>query len=169
MSSSAITSLLPHLTPREAVADTMHRCVLGIDTNNKELFESAMSKDPSATFIAGPATFTGWSEISSIFEAVWKVTTLHQITNMRVCLADEKTEKASLTCHCISYHVRPEDAFDVRDTSYTAGSLYDVEVVKDDGDQGLWKILHWRITVLWTTGERGVLHGEGSKLDAVAR
>lgn len=152
------TASLPLLTPREAVADAMYRCVLGIDTNNKQLFESAMSKDPTATFIAGPATFTGWNQISSIFEAVWKVNTLHSVTNMRVNLKDEKADTASLTCHAISYHVRPENAFDVEDTSYTAGSLYDVDLVRDKEDGGLWKILHWRITIQWTTGERSILH-----------
>jgi hypothetical protein len=42
----------------------------------------------------------------------------------------------------------------VEDKRYTAGSLYDIEVVKMDGE---WKMLNWEIRVLWTVGDRSIL------------
>jgi hypothetical protein len=85
------------------------------------------------------------------------VVTLHSITNIRVELRDEDAFAASLTAHAIAYHMRPDDAFKPEDASYTAGSLYFIDLVKDQTD-GMWKIKTWRIQVQWTTGDTKVLH-----------
>lgn len=63
-----------------------------------------------------------------------------------------------MTAHALSYHVRPDDALKPEDTSYTASSLYFVDLVRDSND-GLWKIKKWDIKVQWTTGDIAVLHG----------
>jgi hypothetical protein len=65
--------------------------------------------------------------------------------------------RAKLTANCMSYHVKPEDAMKVEDTSYTASSLYFIDLVKDG--EGVWRIERWEIRVLWTTGDIGILHG----------
>jgi hypothetical protein len=52
---------LTNLSPREAVADALHRCVLGIDTKNKDLFASGCVTDESMILVAGPTTLTGWT------------------------------------------------------------------------------------------------------------
>ena len=62
-----------------------------------------------------------------------------------------------MTCHAVAYHVRPDDALKKEDTSYTVGSLYSLDLVKDGGE---WKIKKWAITIQWTTGDVGVLHGQ---------
>ncbi|KAF2875671.1 hypothetical protein BDV95DRAFT_562383 [Massariosphaeria phaeospora] len=149
---------LPSLTPREAVADALHRCVLGLDTNNRALFESGCLMDETMTLIAGPfGTLEGWAAASAIVLLLFDLVTMHTLSNIRVELQDG-ADTASLTAHAISYHIRPEEAHKPEDTSYTAGNLYYVDLVRDKGD-GLWKIKKWDIRNLWVTGDRAVLEG----------
>ncbi|ETN42439.1 uncharacterized protein HMPREF1541_01594 [Cyphellophora europaea CBS 101466] len=152
----AQTTALTALTPREAVADALHRCVLGLDTNDRDLFESACLKDETATVLAGPDTIYGWDAINALMSRVFLVVTTHFITNIRVELKDTTT--AFMTAHAIAYHVRPDDVYKPADTSYTAACLYFMDLVKDDTD-GLWKIKRWEIKIQWTSGDRAVLHG----------
>ncbi|KFY77890.1 hypothetical protein V499_02825 [Pseudogymnoascus sp. VKM F-103] len=153
----AVQLSLPSLTPREAVADALHRCILGIDTNNRDVFESACLKGEDMIITLGPATFSGWAAINELFVNVFKLITTHIASNIRVELEDG-ADTANLTAHVISYHVKPEDAVKVEDTSYTAGTLYDIDLVRDGGD-GLWKIKRWDLKIQWTTGDKAVLHG----------
>jgi hypothetical protein len=148
---------LTGLSPREAVADALHRCVLGIDTNNQDLFGSGCLKNESMSIIAGPYTIEGWTAISDFFQKVFVLETTHVISNIRIELKDG-ADTASMTAHALSYHIRPEDAFKPEDTSYTASSLYSIDLVKDSSD-GLWKIKKWDMKILWTTGDKAVLHG----------
>jgi hypothetical protein len=152
----ATSTTLTGLTPREAITDALHRCVLGIDSNNRELFESSCLKDESMTVVAGPFNIEGWSAINDFFAKLFTLVTTHTISNIRIEVNDD-ADTASMTAHAISYHVRPEEALTQEDTSYTASSLYDIDLVKDESDN-LWKIKKWGIQVLWTTGERAVLH-----------
>jgi hypothetical protein len=153
----AVQLSLPSLTPREAVADALHRCILGIDSNDRDIFESGCLKGEDMTITIGPATFSGWAAITELFVNVFKLITTHITSNIRVEL-EEGADTAKITAHAISYHVKPEDAIKVEDTSYTAGSLYDIDLVRDWGD-GLWKIKRWDLKILWTTGDKAVLHG----------
>jgi hypothetical protein len=146
---------LTALSPREAVADALHRCVLGIDSNNQDLFESGCLKNESMTIVAGPITIEGWTAISEFFLRVFVLVTTHVISNIRVELKDDT---ASMTAHVLAYHVRPDDALKPEDTSYTASCLYFIDLVKDSND-GLWKIKKWEIKIQWTTGDRAILHG----------
>ena len=130
----AHSGTLTVLSPREAVADALHRCLLGLDSNDRDLFESACLKEESMTVVA-----------------------THFITNIRVELKDV-ANTAFMTAHVVAYHVRPEDAFKPEDTSYTAGALYFIDLVKDDTD-GLWKIKKWEIKIQWTSGDKAILHG----------
>jgi hypothetical protein len=151
------STVLTGLTPREAIADTLHRAVLGLDTNDTALFSSAiLTSDPALTVIAGPFTASGWPSISALFEPAFRVVTTHVVSNIRIELEDNGADKARMTAHAISYHVRPEDALKEEDTSYTASSLYDIEVV-NVREEGVWKMKRWEMKVLWTVGNRGVL------------
>jgi hypothetical protein len=149
------TATLTALTPREAVADALYRAVLGIDSNNRELFESACLKDESMTFSAGQFNLKGWSQISDLFVTLSKVVTTHITSNIRV---EVKDDTASMTASAVAYHVKEDEAFKPEDTSYTAYNLYDIDLVKDD-DDGLWKIKRWEIKALWTTGHASVVYG----------
>jgi hypothetical protein len=148
---------LTALSPREAVADAIHRCVLGIDSNNRDLFESGCLKNESMTVVAGSITLKGWTAISEFFLRVFVLVTTHIISNIRIELKDG-ADTASMTAHVLAYHVRPDDALKPEDTSYTASCLYFIDLVKDSND-GLWKIKKWEIKIQWTTGDSAVLHG----------
>lgn len=149
--------VLPGLTPREAIADALHRSVLGIDSNNREILESGLLKNEEIVVIAGPVTVQGWPAVSEFFDTVFKLTTTHVTSNIRIEVEDG-ADTASMTAHAISYHVKPEDALKEEDTSYTAACLYDIDLVKD-GNDGLWKIKKWILNILWTTGDKAVLYG----------
>ncbi|KAF2242315.1 hypothetical protein BU26DRAFT_438662 [Trematosphaeria pertusa] len=148
---------LTALSPRKAVADALHRCMLGIDSNNRALFESSCLKNESMTVVAGPMTFEGWPAISDFFFRLFDLVTTHITSNIRVELKDG-ADTASMSAHVLAYHVRPDDAFTPEDTSYTGACLYWIDLVKDCGD-GLWRIKKWEIKILWSTGDRAVLHG----------
>jgi hypothetical protein len=154
--------LLPNLTPHESITDTLHRLTLGLDTNNPLLVESACLKTPALTFTYGPLgsqeTVTGWDAIAPMFDRVFRLVTTHTVSNVRVDLENEAATTARMTAHVVSYHVREQEAFVAADTSYTASSLYDIDVVKDEEDSGLWKIKTWNARILWTTGDIKVLH-----------
>lgn len=147
--------LLTGLTPREAVADALHRCILGIDSNDWVLFESACLLNEEMMWIGGGFDVKGWSAIKELFQRLFVINTTHTISNVRIKL-EENEVSASMTAHAISYHVRPADAFKPEDTSYTASSLYAIDLVKGV-DDGLWRIKKWEAKVLWTTGDRAVL------------
>ncbi|KAF1957988.1 hypothetical protein CC80DRAFT_491298 [Byssothecium circinans] len=129
---------LTALSPREAVADALHHCVFGIDSNNRDLFESACLKTESMTFVAGPTTIEGWTAINEACLKLFDLATSHVTSNIRVELRDS-ADTAYMTANALSYHVRPDDALKPEDTSYTASSLYFIDLVKDSND-GLWKI-----------------------------
>ena len=149
---------LPNLSPRDAVIDALHRCFTGMDTNNRDLYESACLKDESMTVVIGPTTVQGWTAISELTDKVFQLVTSHVITNIRVAL-EEGAETASVTASAIAYHIRPEEAFTPEDTSYTSSSVYRFEIVKDPKD-GLWKIKRWEFQILWTVGDPAVVHGK---------
>lgn len=107
------------------------------------------------TFIAGPVTKKGWTGIRDFFDKAFDLVTTHVSSNIRVELEDG-ADTASLTAHVIAYHVRPEDALSLEDTSYTVACLYFMDLVRD-GSDGLWKIKKWQLKYLWTTGDRGVV------------
>jgi len=148
---------LTALNPREAVADALYRCVAGIDSNDLDLFGSACLKNESMTVVAGPINIEGWAAINNFFSRLFVLVTTHITSNIRIEVKDG-ANTAFMTANALSYHVRPDDALKHEDTSYTASSLYYIDLIKDSSD-GLWKIKKWEIRVLWTTGDRAVLHG----------
>jgi len=157
MSMSAMTNFLPNLTPREAVADALHRCVLGIDSQSHDLFASAILNDDSSSLVINPVTLNGWPAIDAAMTRAFAVVTTHFVTNIRVEV-EEGAETAKMTANAIAYHVRPDEAFGKENTSYTAGCLYFMDLVRKEG---LWRIKRWEIKTQWTTGDIKVLHPDG--------
>ena len=148
---------LTGLSAREAVADALYRCVLGMDSNNRSLFESACLKGEDMVVVAGSIPLHGWAAIDAMMDRVFAIVTTHTVSNIRVEVKGDDADTAQITAHAISHHVREEDATKLEDTSYTASSLYDIELVKVEA--GLWKMKTWLIRVLWTVGDPAVLHG----------
>ncbi|KAF9737439.1 hypothetical protein PMIN01_05218 [Paraphaeosphaeria minitans] len=99
---------LPSPTPREAIADALSRCTLGLDTHSRPLFGSACLQDSTMAVAIGPTVVSGWPAVSAFFERVFHVITMHVITNVRIAVEDG-ADTATLSAHAISYHVREED------------------------------------------------------------
>ncbi|OAK96658.1 hypothetical protein IQ06DRAFT_359004 [Phaeosphaeriaceae sp. SRC1lsM3a] len=126
----ADVATLTALTPREAVADALYRCLIGIDSNNIDLFESACLQTEDMTVVAGPIDIKGWTAIREFFQRVFTLMTTHITSNIRIEL-ENGGNTASMTAHAIAYHIRPEDALKREDTSYTGSCLYHLDLVKN--------------------------------------
>ncbi|KAJ9654658.1 hypothetical protein H2198_006325 [Neophaeococcomyces mojaviensis] len=149
---------LTSLSPREAVADALHRCIIGIDDNNPTMFESACVKNESISILVGDNTIQGWTAVNEYMsKKIMPLRTTHFISNIRVDLKDH-ADTASMTAHAIAYHTRPEDAFKPENISYTTAGLYFMDLIRD-GDDGLWKIQKWKLKLQWTEGDRVIITG----------
>jgi hypothetical protein len=114
--------------------------------------------DETASFHVRDTSVQGFKAIKEYMtQKIMPLTTTHFITNVRVSLKDG-ADTASLTAHAMAYHIRPEDAFQPENKSFTTAGLYFVDLVKDSKD-GLWKIKKWTLKLKWTEGDRSVITG----------
>lgn len=145
---------LPSLTTREAIADALHRAILGFDTADQTLLDSALT--PDAVMDLDGRIMTGLDEIhSECFEHIAKMETTHFITNVRISVPDGAST-AKITAHALSQHYRPGDGKIPDSAHLTGGSLYDIHAVKDERD-GLWKMSIWKIKPIWFSGDWNVM------------
>jgi SnoaL-like domain len=156
VSTMANSISLTSLSPREAVADALHRCITGTDDNDRALFESGMLKDKDTAFIIAGTDrgFQGYDAIAEyMFTKVLPIPTTHLVTGVRVDLKDDQT--AYVTAHAVAYHWKPEDAFTAEGKPFTTGGMYYIDVVKDS--DGLWKVKKWTLKINWTEGDRAII------------
>lgn len=155
---SVIPSLPPHLpnlSPNEAIIDALYRAVLGLDTNNSELFNSAFFED--ASFSVNGETLQGRASLNDgMFARIAPLNTTHFITNVRVN-AHDGGSKASLTASSLAQHFRPGEGYQGEQNRLT-GALYYLELEKDEGD-GLWKSKNFKMQTAWAQGERLIVRG----------
>lgn len=149
-------TLSPALTGRDAIADVLYRLVLGLDTNNKELFDSAFIAD--STFAINGRVSEGLPAIhTDCFEPISKLDTTHFITNIRTTV-DESGSKAAVTASALAQHYRGGKGLEPSQTRLLAGSLYYADLVKDE-TSGLWKVKDFKMQSTWAEGDWGVLTG----------
>ncbi|KAJ5671162.1 hypothetical protein N7507_000289 [Penicillium longicatenatum] len=150
-----LPAALPSLTTREAITDTLHRAVLAFDTDDEALLESSFL--PDAVFDLDGQLMNGLDEIcTKSFDIVSKLDTTHFISNVRINYV-EGASTASMTASALSQHYRPNTGKTPGATNFMGGSLYYLDVVR--GTDGLWKAKTWRMKVIWTTGDFGVMTG----------
>ena len=142
------------LTPREAVADALYRAVIGLDTDDLKMFESAFTS--SATFQSDDRVMNGFESIKKdLFEPLVQMDTHHTIGNVRVDIkADERT--AHMTTYTLAQHHRKGESMDPAKKGLLGGTTYFIDVVKDDSD-GLWKIEKWVLKIYWCDGDLSVV------------
>ena len=112
---SLLATLSPALSGRDAIAVALYRLILGLDTNDSELSDSAFN--PTSTF--------------AINGRVSKLDTTHFLTNIRITIADSGT-KASATASALTQHYRGGTGLEPNQTRLLAGSLYYTDLVKDE-------------------------------------
>jgi len=150
-------SLSPPPTPREAVADALYRCLLGLDTKNLALFESALAEDVRLSF--NEKSMEGMDQLRTyIFDPhASKLETTHFISNVRVSLG-EGGSTADMSASCMTQHHVIGTSKTAGAPHYLTGSLLMLELARDDAD-GLWKIGVFNLADQWGVGDRGVLEG----------
>lgn len=149
---------LASLSPREAVADALYRCVVGMDDNNPAMFESSFMKGKDTSFSINDKAVEGTDAITAyIYNKIMPLHTTHFITNIRVDLKDG-ADTAYMTASALAYHYKAEDAFKSEDKSYVTAGLYYIDLVKDD-DDNLWKIKTFKVKLNWTNGQASVISG----------
>ncbi|KAK5124770.1 hypothetical protein LTR85_001483 [Meristemomyces frigidus] len=146
---------LPSLSPREAVADAMYRCIIGLDMNDWPLTESAWVKDSEASFEMDGYAIVGIDALKAeLVDRVGPLVTQHNISNVRVELKDG-ADTAYMTAYAVAYHFRPGEGVDPATKGLVSGATYHMDVVKEGGD-GVWRIKKWGMKLLWLDGDRSI-------------
>lgn len=149
-------TLNPPLSGREAVADAVYRALLGLDTNDAKLFESGLTED--VIFTVNESTTHGREAlVSGSFAKLSKLDTTHFLTNVRVHI-DEGGATASLTASALSQHYRGGEGMDPKAERYLAGTLYFLDLVRDDDEAGgIWRVKNWKIRTSWNEGNVAIV------------
>ncbi|KAI1077423.1 hypothetical protein F5B20DRAFT_552511 [Whalleya microplaca] len=151
-----LPSRLNNLSSHEAIIDAIYRTVVGLDTNDQALFQSSFIQD--AVFDLNGTIMTGLDAIDAeVYTSISKLDTTHFITNFRVQQA-EGAATASVTAHALAQHYRGGTGLKGDAPRLLAGSLYQVDVVRDEKED-LWKVKNWKMQTIWAEGDWTILTG----------
>ncbi|KAI9732029.1 MAG: hypothetical protein M1818_007624 [Claussenomyces sp. TS43310] len=156
MSLPSLPSALPSLSVREAIADALYRGVVGLDTANDALFDSAFTQD--AVLDINSMVMNGLSAIhTGCYDTIAKLDTTHFITNVRVNVKDGES-KASMTASALAQHYRHGQGLESGAVHLLTGGLYYLDLMKDE--DGLWKATNFKMRSTWAEGDRTVATGK---------
>lgn len=144
------------LPPREAVIDALYRAVIGLDTKDANMFESAFTRD--AVFQRDDTLLEGLEAIDKdLYRLVTKLDTHHTIGNARVDIK-ENGSTAYMTAYCLAQHHRQGEAMDPTKKGLLGGTTYFIDLVMQS--DGVWKIKKWVLKINWCDGDLSVVRGE---------
>ncbi|KAJ5126137.1 hypothetical protein N7448_005449 [Penicillium atrosanguineum] len=151
---------LPNLNAKEAIADALHRTVIGIDRNNISIFDSAFAgEDIIFEMNAGEnekRSIKGLAALKAgVFGHVGPMDTTHMISNVRIN-HKEGEDTASMTAYALAMHGPHGRGQEPDGPKLTTGGEYSLDLVMDHGD-GLWKIKKWTVDIVWRQGDRSVM------------
>lgn len=150
----AVPILLTGLTLREAIHDTIYRCVNAFDAADSSLLESTFTED--STFDLNGTVSSGLAAIKvEVFDKVASMDTTHFVTNIRISVQEADT-KAQATASVLAQHYRPGEGLKPGTAQLLAGSTYELDLVKEEGEEGLWKISVFKLKTIWSEGHYGV-------------
>ncbi|GLA61987.1 hypothetical protein AtubIFM55763_007203 [Aspergillus tubingensis] len=136
----AILNNPPNPQTREDIIDALNRAILGLDTADSRLFDSALF--PESTVDLHGNVMNGLPNIyKDCYENISKMDTTHILSNIRVSMVEGDENKAKVTASALAQHYRPGE-----------GNVH-------AGD-GLWKLRNWVVKLTWTEGDWGVFKGE---------
>lgn len=155
---STVSNAISGLTTREAITDALYRAVVGLDTADETMFDSAFTSE-GVLEISGNK-MTGIEALhTGCFDYVGKkLDTTHFINNVRIEVA-EGASSAKVTASALAQHYRGGEGKTPGAQRLLAGSLYKVDAVKDDKD-GQWKIAYWNLEPVWLEGDYSILSPE---------
>lgn len=169
MSFSISAHLSPTPSDRDAVVDAIARCVCGLDTADRALFQSAFVAD--AVFDLNGAALRGMDEITTrCFDIVSALDTTHTTSGVRTTFAADG-RSATATATGVAHHYRAGAGLALTDGGHrerlVVGSLYSIDLVKVDSGEGegegegeggvLWKAKTWRLKSVWSQGDWAVM------------
>ncbi|KAF5012499.1 hypothetical protein FDECE_1452 [Fusarium decemcellulare] len=144
------------LSDREAIPDALYRSIIGLDTNDQTIFESAWHKDAVFIFDGNPAIETLDGILATTFKLIGSsLDTTHMVSNVRIDVKDG-ADTAALTAHALAQHYRKGEGRNPQASRFLTGSLYNVDLVKDKSE-GLWKITRFELNVIWNEGDPSIL------------
>lgn len=147
----ANSTTLKGLTPHEAVADALYRALVGLDLQDDKLWASAWAKENDISFALGEPLI-GFDAIKKgVYDRIGALETQHTTSTVRVDL-DQNAKTARLTAYAVNNHFRPGEGMKPDSVGFLCGGKYDVELVEDESD-GLWKMRHWKMGLIWCTGD----------------
>ncbi|PYI20268.1 hypothetical protein BO99DRAFT_401896 [Aspergillus violaceofuscus CBS 115571] len=162
-----IPTFLPKIPPqtKDAIIDPVYRALLAIDAANPALFASAIHE--AARFSLNGRLLEGADAITThVYDTVSKIETTHHLSNLRVIEFDELEGTASLVATVLAQHYRPGEGLDASSRGLLAGGLYFVGVIREEGDDEVWRVKEWSLRVLWREGDEGVMasvNGDGEQ------
>jgi hypothetical protein len=149
---------LSSLTPREAIADTLYRAVLGFDRNDMAMFDSAFAGEEVSFELKGDPSRNA-NDLTTIknyvLARVGLMDTTHSISNIRIDVKDG-ADTAYLTAYALAQHCPPGRGKEPNGPKLLVGGEYLIDLVKDEKD-GQWKIKKWVLDVIWREGDRSVM------------
>lgn len=143
-------------SPRDAITDSIYRAVIGLDTNDLTLFESAWINKEDAVFTMNGSSTKGLDAINdSTFKHIGPLDTTYFITNTRISM-ENGANAAVLTAYALAQHYKTGEGFTPDAKRLLSGSMYQIDVVKDEKD-GLWKMKEWAMKIVWVEGDMSIV------------
>ncbi|RSL91046.1 hypothetical protein CDV31_015567 [Fusarium ambrosium] len=144
------------LPDREAIPDALYRSIIGLDSNDKTIFESAWHQDAEFIYDGTPPI----QGLAAILDTTFKyigvgLDTTHLVSNVRIDLKDG-ADAAKMTAHALAQHYRKDEGRKPGAARYLTGNMYWVDLAKDQGD-GLWKMTKFDMKVIWSEGDASIV------------
>ncbi|UZJ53741.1 hypothetical protein CBS101457_003061 [Exobasidium rhododendri] len=161
MSLPILPVVLSSLTEKEAIADVLYRLLAGLDSNDLAVFESAWygtnhSICMDSTLITGKEVLR-----TNMFNVIGPMNTTHMVSNVRIDWKEGATT-AAMTAYALAQHFAPGQGREAGAQSFLAGASYHLNLIKDEGD-GLWKCEKFVANVLWSQGDRAIMHNTSER------
>ncbi|KAH8164064.1 hypothetical protein CIB48_g4196 [Xylaria polymorpha] len=156
MAFSALPAVLPGLTDRESITDTLYRVVLAFDHGDAALLASAVTEDVTAEMPGSPLAIGISGLRAAVFDRVaFQLDTTHFLSNIRVSV-ENGASTAQASCSALAQHVPKGKGFEPGAHKFTSGAMYLCDVVKEEVS-GLWKIKNWKANIVWVDGDPAVM------------
>ncbi|KAH8912744.1 hypothetical protein BR93DRAFT_922707 [Coniochaeta sp. PMI_546] len=144
------------LPDREAIPDALYRSIIGLDTNDQNIFESAWHKDATFVYDEFPPAQGLDAILGSTFQYVGAgLDTTHFVSNVRVDVKDG-ADTATMTAHALAQHYRKDEGRNPKAPRYMTGNMYLIDLAKDN-TEGLWKMTRLEIKVIWREGDASIV------------
>ncbi|KAA8644325.1 uncharacterized protein ATNIH1004_008526 [Aspergillus tanneri] len=113
----------PLLPIREAITDALSRCLVGLNTNDPVLFNSAFTQD--ATFELNGTVSQALPTIrTDCYDKVSQLDTTHFVSNMHVDRAESGDNTTKMTATSIGRHYRDGKGLKQGQTRLLTGNFY---------------------------------------------